>query len=93
MLNITNQLQLIANRSFNMLNITNQLQLIANRSFNILNITNQLQLIANRSFNVLNITNQRFIIYMLQGAIAIAGASVKWLRDNLGIIKTAAEVG
>ena len=34
-----------------------------------------------------------FIIYMLQGAIAIAGASVKWLRDNLGIIKTAAEVG
>ena len=34
-----------------------------------------------------------FIIYMFQGAIAIAGASVKWLRDNLGIIKTAAEVG
>lgn len=26
-----------------------------------------------------------------QGSIAITGAAVKWLRDNLGIIKSAAE--
>ncbi|KAJ3303864.1 hypothetical protein HDV03_003433 [Kappamyces sp. JEL0829] len=31
--------------------------------------------------------------YALEGSIAIAGASVKWLRDNLGIIKSAKEVG
>lgn len=31
-------------------------------------------------------------VYALEGAIAITGASVKWLRDNLGIIKTASEV-
>jgi glycerol kinase len=31
--------------------------------------------------------------YALEGSIAIAGASVKWLRDNMGIIKAAKEVG
>ncbi|CAC5390896.1 glpK [Mytilus coruscus] len=31
-------------------------------------------------------------VYALEGAIAITGASIKWLRDNLGIIKTASEV-
>jgi glycerol kinase len=30
--------------------------------------------------------------YALEGSIAIAGALVQWLRDNLGIIKTSAEV-
>jgi glycerol kinase len=30
---------------------------------------------------------------LLQGSVAIAGAAVKWLRDNLGIIKAAAEIG
>ncbi|GAA0147564.1 carbohydrate kinase [Lithospermum erythrorhizon] len=30
--------------------------------------------------------------YALEGSIAIAGAAVQWLRDSLGIIKTAAEV-
>ena len=29
--------------------------------------------------------------YALEGSIAITGAAVQWLRDNLGIIKTAAE--
>eukprot|EP01083_Nonionella_stella_P097069 272880_1 len=29
--------------------------------------------------------------YALEGSIASAGAAVKWLRDNLGIIKTASE--
>jgi glycerol kinase len=31
-------------------------------------------------------------VYCLEGSIAIAGALVQWLRDNLGLIKTAAEV-
>jgi glycerol kinase len=30
--------------------------------------------------------------YALEGSVAIAGALVQWLRDNLGLIKTAAEV-
>jgi glycerol kinase len=30
--------------------------------------------------------------YALEGSIAIAGALVQWLRDNLGLIKTSAEV-
>ena len=29
--------------------------------------------------------------YALEGSIAITGAAVQWLRDNLGLIKTAAE--
>lgn len=31
-------------------------------------------------------------VYALEGSIAIAGALVQWLRDNLGIINTSAEV-
>ena len=31
-------------------------------------------------------------IYALEGSIAITGALVQWLRDNLGLIQTAAEV-
>jgi len=31
-------------------------------------------------------------IYALEGSIAITGALVQWLRDNLGIIQTSAEV-
>ena len=30
--------------------------------------------------------------YALEGSVAIAGALVQWLRDNLGIIRTSAEV-
>lgn len=30
--------------------------------------------------------------YALEGSIAISGALVQWLRDNLGIIKTSAEI-
>ncbi|EFJ14127.1 hypothetical protein SELMODRAFT_121015 [Selaginella moellendorffii] len=30
--------------------------------------------------------------YALEGSIAIAGAAVQWLRDNLGIIKSASEI-
>ena len=34
------------------------------------------------------------VIYVLfQGSIAIAGAAVRWLRDNLGIIKNSADIG
>lgn len=29
----------------------------------------------------------------LQGSVAIAGAVVRWLRDNLGIAKSSLEVG
>ncbi|MEG4624273.1 glycerol kinase GlpK [Microcoleus sp. w1-18aA5] len=31
-------------------------------------------------------------VYALEGSIALAGALVQWLRDNLGIINTSAEV-
>jgi glycerol kinase len=31
-------------------------------------------------------------VYALEGSIAITGALVQWLRDNLGLIETAAEV-
>lgn len=31
-------------------------------------------------------------VYALEGSIAIAGALVQWLRDNLGLIQTSAEV-
>ena len=30
--------------------------------------------------------------YMLEGAVAVTGALVQWLRDNLGLIATAAEI-
>ena len=30
--------------------------------------------------------------YALEGSIAIAGALVQWLRDNLGLIKSSAEI-
>ncbi|KAK3097375.1 hypothetical protein FSP39_009101, partial [Pinctada imbricata] len=32
-------------------------------------------------------------VYALEGAVAIAGACVRWLRDNMGIIKTSEEIG
>jgi glycerol kinase len=31
-------------------------------------------------------------VYMLEGAIAVTGALVQWLRDNLGVIATSAEI-
>ena len=31
-------------------------------------------------------------VYALEGAVAIAGALVQWMRDNLGIIRDASEV-
>ncbi len=31
-------------------------------------------------------------VYCLEGSVAIAGALVQWMRDNLGIIKDAAEI-
>ncbi|MCL4125198.1 UNVERIFIED_CONTAM: hypothetical protein GTU68_062180, partial [Idotea baltica] len=30
--------------------------------------------------------------YALEGSVAIAGAAVRWLRDNLGIVKSSAEI-
>ena len=33
------------------------------------------------------------VYYALEGSITIAGALVQWLRDNLGMIKSSAEVG
>ncbi len=32
------------------------------------------------------------VIYALEGSVAIAGALVQWLRDNLGIIETSADI-
>jgi glycerol kinase len=31
-------------------------------------------------------------VYMLEGSIAITGALVQWLRDNIGLIETSAEI-
>ena len=31
-------------------------------------------------------------MYALEGSIAVAGSLVQWLRDNLGLIRTADEV-
>lgn len=36
---------------------------------------------------------QKEAIYALEGSIAVAGSAVKFLRDNLGLIENAAEVG
>ena len=30
---------------------------------------------------------------LFQGSVAIAGAAVKWLRDNIGIIENSADIG
>ena len=32
-------------------------------------------------------------LFGMQGSVAIAGAAVRWLRDNLGIIKSSSEIG
>ncbi|XP_003477712.1 glycerol kinase 2 [Cavia porcellus] len=32
------------------------------------------------------------VYYALEGSVAIAGAAVRWLKDNLGIIKTSEEI-
>ena len=37
------------------------------------------------------IGNQK-AVYALEGSIAIAGALIQWLRDNLGLIQSSAEV-
>ena len=31
-------------------------------------------------------------VYALEGSVAIAGAAIRWLRDNLGLIKEAKDV-
>jgi glycerol kinase len=36
--------------------------------------------------------NNQAPVYCLEGSIAITGALVQWLRDNLGLVKSAAEV-
>ncbi len=33
------------------------------------------------------------LIYALEGSVFIAGAAVQWLRDELGLIRSAAESG
>ena len=37
--------------------------------------------------------NRGMVAYALEGAIFVTGAAVQWLRDGLGIISSAAEVG
>ena len=36
--------------------------------------------------------NEEKAVYCLEGSVAIAGALVQWMRDNLGIIKTASDI-
>lgn len=49
---------------------------------------------------LLNIICFIFIIYylfvlnlLLKGSVAVAGSAIKWLRDNLGIIQKASDMG
>lgn len=32
-------------------------------------------------------------VFALEGSVAIAGAAVRWLKDNLGLIAESSEVG
>ena len=32
------------------------------------------------------------VVYALEGSVAIAGAAVRWLRDNFGLIKKASDI-
>jgi len=32
-------------------------------------------------------------VFVCQGSVAIAGAAVAWLRDNIGIIQSLADIG
>ncbi|KAJ1994212.1 Glycerol kinase [Dimargaris cristalligena] len=32
-------------------------------------------------------------VYALEGSIAVAGSAIKWLRDNMGLIQEAADIG
>jgi glycerol kinase len=50
-------------------------------------ITSHNQLLTTVAWKINGITN-----YALEGSVFIAGAVVQWLRDGLGIIKSAAEV-
>ncbi len=51
------------------------------------------EIVANFVFFIY-LLKQIYILYDIeQGSIAIAGAAVKWLRDNLGLIKDASELG
>jgi len=34
-----------------------------------------------------------YIILYIQGSVAIAGAAVSWLRDNIGIIQSFNDIG
>lgn len=36
---------------------------------------------------------QERAVYALEGAVAVAGEGVRWLRDGLGIIRKSSEVG
>ena len=44
-------------------------------------------------FEDLSEVQSNYIIYLIQGAIAIAGAAVQWLRDNIGIIEKSSDIG
>jgi glycerol kinase len=53
------------------------------------------QLVASKSGLLTTLAYQlqdRKPVYALEGSVAIAGALVQWLRDNLGLIQTSAEV-
>lgn len=45
-----------------------------------------------------NLWNTLWLLYLtlkllFQGSVAITGAAVKWLRDNLNVIGSASEIG
>lgn len=60
--------------------------------FAIMNTGNQPVLSKNKMLTTIGWKIGEEVVYALEGSVFIAGALIQWLRDNLGIIKSAPEV-
>ena len=60
--------------------------------FAIMNTGNQPVLSKNKMLTTIGWKIGDEVVYALEGSVFIAGALIQWLRDNLGIIKSAPEV-
>lgn len=59
--------------------------------FALMNIGSDFKLSRNRLLTTIGYRLDGRATYAIEGAIFIAGAAIQWLRDNLGLIKSAAE--
>jgi glycerol kinase len=59
--------------------------------FALMNIGAQFRLSENRLLTTIGYVYEGKVTYALEGSIFIAGAAIQWLRDNLGLFKTADE--